>query len=126
MKITVFDLYVCGLLLRVFSGRAPSADCAVCGAGVRAGRGGVGGQYGGHATCGRTAHTHSRHPSLGCLRVVTLSINCLDTESDIALLHLLISYPSNPRCILDEATLCLQLGRARLDPQTCAQSGVSG
>ena len=37
MKITVFDLYVCGLLLRVFSGRAPSADCAVCGAGVRGG-----------------------------------------------------------------------------------------
>ena len=35
MKITGFD--VCGLLLRVFSGRAPSADCAVCGAGVRGG-----------------------------------------------------------------------------------------
>ena len=55
MKITEFEFYVCGLLLlRVFSGRAPSADCAVCGAGVRAGRGavrgGVGGQYGGHAT----------------------------------------------------------------------------
>ena len=82
MKITGFD--VCGLLLAP-SVLRPSSECRLrcvrggCagGAGRVCGRGGVGGQYGGHATCGRAAHTHSRHPSLGCLRVVTLSINCL-------------------------------------------------
>ena len=34
-------MYICGLLLRVFSGRAPSADCAVCRAVCGAGRGGA-------------------------------------------------------------------------------------
>ena len=81
MKITEFELYVmfvgCCSECSPAELRVQTALCAGRCAGRGAVRGGVGGQYGGHATCGRTAHTHSRHPSLGCLRVVTLSINCL-------------------------------------------------
>ena len=97
MKITVFDLYVCGLLLRVFSGRAPSADCAVCGAGVRGGAGRGAGRSG--RTIRRTCYMWPRRsytlpPPFTWLSSCRNAFYQLSTESDIALLHLLISYPS--------------------------------
>ena len=112
----------------------PSSECRLrCvpggvrgGAGRGAVRGGVGGQYGGHATCGRTAHTHSRHPSLGCLRVVTLSINCLQhciaiaTSVNLLPLDALLLRPHY-------AYSWVGSDWTRIGPsQTCARSGVSG